>query len=297
MTRPNLERPFLVGLNVPTSLTDCPDPASYASKAEALGFDFVSAADHPCGTSPSFETWTMLSWIAANTSRIKVATRVLGVPYRSPAMVAKMSETLDRLSRGRLILGLGGGSVDHEFRAFGLGVPSPREKIDGLEDAVRIIRGLWSRPTFTYEGRHHRTDSADLEPKPEHHIPIWLGTFGKRSLAVTGRLADGWIPSLSYAPPEQIPAMRNRISAAAEKAGRDPAEITFVYNVEVRVVRDRGVNGPVITGSAEVVAERLRSLVSELEVGGINLMPLGPALDTQVEQLGAEVVPRLREAL
>ncbi len=296
MTGRRTEESFLVGVNVPTSVTECPDPAAYARAAEDAGFDFVSASDHPCGTTPVFETWTMLSWIAASTSRVKIATRVLGVPYRSPAMVAKMGETLDRLSGGRLILGMGAGASDHEFRAFGLSTPSPAEKIEGLEDAVKIVRGLWSNVAFTYEGKHHRTDAADLEPKPSRHIPIWLGTFGKRSLAVTGRLADGWIPSLSYAPPEQIPAMRDRMRAAAEKAGRDPADVRFVYNVEVCVPGTSGLPDHVITGSAEAVAERLRGLIARLELGGINLMPVGGNLASQVERLGSDVVPALRDA-
>src|SRR5579883_555648 len=203
------------GINVFTAAGPADDPVAAAQLAEDLGFDFVSASDHPCGTSPSHETWTMLSWIAAATDRIRVATRVLGVPYRSPALVAKMAETLDRLSGGRLILGLGGGSADHEFQAFGLGIPSRRDKIDGLEEAVAIIRGLWTEPSFSYRGRLHATDQADLAPKPDHDIPIWLGTFGPRGLDVTGRLADGWIPSLGYAPPDQVGAMRERVLAAA----------------------------------------------------------------------------------
>jgi alkanesulfonate monooxygenase SsuD/methylene tetrahydromethanopterin reductase-like flavin-dependent oxidoreductase (luciferase family) len=285
---------LLFGLNVPTSAAVGADPVSYARTAEEVGFDFVSASDHPCGTNPSYETWTMLSWIAAATSRIKVATRVLGVPYRSPAMVAKMAETLDRLSGGRLILGMGGGYSDEEFHAFGLRVPSAKEKIEGLEEAVRIVQGLWSEPTFTYEGQHHRTIAADLEPKPEHDIPIWLGTFGKRSLAVTGRVADGWIPSLAFAPPNEIPEMRNRIIAAAEEIRRDPKEITFVYNIEVRIDTIADANPHVVCGSPEAVADQLRSLV-ELGFSGMNLMPVGPNLDEQVEGLGAEVLPLLRD--
>lgn len=285
---------LLFGVNVPTSAAVGADPVSYARTAEEVGFDFVSASDHPCGTNPSYETWTMLSWIAAATSRIKVATRVLGVPYRSPAMVAKMAETLDRLSGGRLILGMGGGYSDEEFHAFGLRVPSAKEKIEGLEEAVRIVRGLWSEATFTYEGQHHRTIAADLEPKPEHDIPIWLGTFGKRSLALTGRVADGWIPSLAFAPPNEIPEMRNRIIAAAEEIRRDPKEITFVYNIEVRIDTIADANPHVVCGSPEAVADQLRSLV-ELGFSGMNLMPVGPNLDEQVEGLGAEVLPLLRD--
>src|SRR5437867_5920593 len=115
---------LLFGLNVSTSAVPEADPVAQARRAEELGFDFVSANDHPSGTTPTFELWTMLAWIAAATSRIRVASRVLGVPYRPPAMVAKMAETLDRLSGGRLILGMGGGSGDEELRAFGLGVPT-----------------------------------------------------------------------------------------------------------------------------------------------------------------------------
>jgi alkanesulfonate monooxygenase SsuD/methylene tetrahydromethanopterin reductase-like flavin-dependent oxidoreductase (luciferase family) len=115
------------GLNVSTSVACGRDPVRDAQTAEALGFDFVSASDHLHGVSPTYETWTMLAWIAASTTRIGVATRVLGLPYRNPAVLAKMAETFDRLSGGRLILGLAGAS-DEEFRGFGLGVRSRARK-------------------------------------------------------------------------------------------------------------------------------------------------------------------------
>src|SRR5437764_7732489 len=194
------------GLSIAPSVLPGTDPVASARMAEGLGFDFVSASDHPCGTDPTYETWTMLSWVAAATTRIRVATRVLGVPCRSPAMVAKMAETFDRLSGGRLILGLGGGYSDEEFRAFGLTVPTPREKVDGMEDAIHIARGLWAERSFSFSGRVFHTQAASVAPMPEHRIPIWLGTFGDRALAVTGRLADGWIPSLGSAPPDQVTA-------------------------------------------------------------------------------------------
>jgi alkanesulfonate monooxygenase SsuD/methylene tetrahydromethanopterin reductase-like flavin-dependent oxidoreductase (luciferase family) len=172
------------------------------------------------GEQPTSETWTMLSWVAAATSRICLATRVLAVPYRPPAVMAKMAETLDRLSSGRLILRLGGGSSSDEFRALGLPVPSPRDKVGGLEEAIAIIRGLWSQRSFTYSGRLYRTEVAELEPKPDRRIPIWLGVFGNRALALTGRVADGWIPTLEAAPPERVGVMRERILASAGDAGR-----------------------------------------------------------------------------
>ncbi len=280
------------GLNVSTSGAPGAHPVTKAREAEGLGFDFVSANDHPAGTSPTNEVWTMLAWIAAGTSRIRVAPRVLGVPYRHPPMVAKMAETLDRLSGGRLILGLGGGFSDEEFHAFGLGVPTPREKIDGLDEAVRIIRGLWSKPDYTFVGRRYRTDRANLEPKPARRIPIWLGTYGERALAVTGRLADGWIPSLGFAPPDAVPSMRERVLAAAREVGREPEEITCVYNLEFRI-GDRDPRPHVVSGSSDEVAERLRSFV-RLGFTAFNFIPLGPGEDEQRKCLAREVIPLVR---
>jgi probable F420-dependent oxidoreductase len=286
---------MLFGLNVSTEARAGTDPVAAASKAEELGFDFVSASDHLHGGRPTYEPWTMLSWIAAATSRIRVATRVLAVPYRPPAVLAKMAETLDRLSGGRLILGLGGGAVDQEFRAFGVGVRSPRDKVDGLAEAIRILRGVWSQPRFTFQGRLYRTDGAELEPKPDHPIPIWLGTYGRRALALTGQLADGWIPSLGYAPPEQIPALRERVLAAARAAGRDPDELTCAYNLSVRIDERADPEPSVVAGAPDAVTERLRSF-AELGFTAMNFIPVGPGQDEQIQRLAREVLPALRAA-
>ena len=141
-------------------------------------------------------------------------------------MLAKMAETFDRLSGGRLIRGIGGGFSDEEFQAFGLAVPSPREKIGGLEEAVRICRSLWSQSKFTFAWRLYRTEAADFGPKLSHKIPIWLGAFGTRTLDLTGRLAGGWIRSVSFAPLERIGKMHGQVAKSAMAAGRDPKEIT-----------------------------------------------------------------------
>jgi alkanesulfonate monooxygenase SsuD/methylene tetrahydromethanopterin reductase-like flavin-dependent oxidoreductase (luciferase family) len=265
-------------------------------RAEEQGFDFVSASDHPSSGHPTLETWTLLSWIAANTTRIGVATRVLGVPNRPPPVVAKMAETLDRLSGGRLILGLGGGASDEEFKAFGLRVPTARDKVDGLEEAIRITRGLWSEPSLTFDGGHYRTELAELEPKPNRRIPIWLGTFGPRALRLTGRLADGWIPSLDLAPPERVPAMLEQISRGAREAGRDPGDITLAYNMEIRI-DERGENGShVVTGSADAVAEQLISF-TKLGFTAMNFQPQGPGRNEQIERVASEVIPAVRKAV
>jgi alkanesulfonate monooxygenase SsuD/methylene tetrahydromethanopterin reductase-like flavin-dependent oxidoreductase (luciferase family) len=284
---------LLFGLNVSTSVAADGDPVADARRAEELGFDFVSASDHPEGSRPTSEVWTMLCFIAAATSRIAVATRVLGVPYRPPAMVAKMAETLDRLSGGRVILGLGGGHSDDEHRAFGLGVRTPREKTVGLAEAVTIIRGLWTEPAFSYNGELYRTEAADLEPKPGRRIPIWLGTFAPRGLAITGRLADGWIPSLGYAPADELPGMRARVLDAAAAAGRDPEAFTCALNVEVDLDAEAPVGSSVLAGTPEAVADRLRGFV-DAGFAAFNFMPRGGDPRRQAERLAAEVLPLLQ---
>lgn len=279
--------PVLFGLDLTASATPGADPVQRAQAAERLGFDFVSAPDHPCGSAPTYETWTMLTWIAASTSRIAVATRVLAVPMRNPPLVAKMAESLDRLSGGRLILGLGGGYADAEFRAFGLPVPAAREKVDGLEDAVRIARRLWTDRAVSHPGRVYRTDHADVEPKPAHRIPVWLGTFGPRALAVTGRLADGWIPSLGSAPRDQLTAMRARVLAAATDAGRRPAEITCALNL--RIATDRAADADV-TGTPGAIADQLTDLVHQ----GFTAFNLQLADPGELEVAAAEILPAVR---
>ncbi|MEU7740358.1 LLM class flavin-dependent oxidoreductase [Nonomuraea sp. NPDC049158] len=279
----------MFGVGISASAAPGADPVGDARLAEELGFDFVSTSDHPCGTSPTYEIWTLLTWIAAATSRIRVATRVLGVPYRPPAMVAKMAESLHRLSGGRLILGLGGGYSDEEFRAFGLGVPTPREKVDGMVEAIHIMRGLWSSPSFTYEGGRYHTLDASLEPKPVSPIPIWLGTYGNRALAATGELADGWIPSLGFAPPSEAAGMRSRVLESAERVGR---EVECVYNVPVSVGESSS-SASMVAGSSEEVVEKLLGFL-RLGFTSLNLMPVGADFRGQMERLAADVLPALR---
>lgn len=283
----------MFGLNVSTSAAPGADPVAEAQRAENLGFDFVSVSDHLHGTAPTYETWTLLTWLAAATSRIGLATRVLGLPYRNPAVVAKMAETLDRLSGGRLILGLGGGYSDEEFRGFGVGAPTPRDKVDGLEEAIHITRGLWATETFSFHGRLYRTDRAELSPKPTRPIPIWLGTYGKRALALTGRLADGWIPSLGFAPPDQAAAMRERVRAAARAAGRDPEDITCAYNVGFRIGDGADSSPAVLSGPPAQVTDRLLGFI-EGGFTALNFIPIGPYEQDQVERLASEVLPAVR---
>lgn len=290
----------LFGLNIPPDVGPDADPVSVGRTAEELGFDFVSINDHVHGPEPRLEAWTALAWIGASTSRIRLATRVLGVPYRHPAIVAKMAETFDRLSRGRLILGLGAGSAEAEFRALGLTVGPLRERIGGLEEAIQITRGLWSGQPRTFDGTFYRLRGALLQPTPGHTIPIWLGAHGPRGLELTGRLADGWIPSLSHAPPDRVAEMLAVVRESARAAGRDPRDVICIYNVEVsvgapRTLDPRDPSEHVVTGSPAQVTERLAGFL-DLGFDGLNLMLADEDRDEQISVLGHEVLPALRAA-
>lgn len=284
---------LIFGVDVPASATTGHDPVGIAQEAERLGYDFVSTADHPCGSNPSHETLTMLTWIAARTSRIKVASRVLAVPFRRPAMMAKVAASLDLLSGGRFILGLGGGYSDQEIAAVGGPPLSPAQKIDGLAEAIQVIRGAWTQSGYTQNGRHYSVHNLDMEPKPAHPIPVWLGTFGPRALAVTGRLADGWIPSLGYGPIEEIPAMRRRIDSAAEAAGRRPDQIRGIFNVSVRIDPTAQPQSAVVTGPATQVVSQLRGFL-HLGFTGFNFIINSPDRTAAMRQIAEQVLPALR---
>ena len=280
---------MLIGLGISTAATPDSDPVADALTAEALGYDFVSASDHPVGNHPSYETATLLTWIAARTTRIGVASRVLGAPFRRPAMVAKAAESLHRLSGGRLILGLGAGYSDDEIKALGGPVPNAPAKVDGLADAIEIMRAAWAQPSASHHGVVYSVDQLQLEPKPEKPIPIWLGTYGPRALAVTGRLADGWIPSLGFAGPARIPELMDRVRTASVAAGRAPDAVRAVYNVPIDLNPGARSSEDRVAGSATDVIEQLHAFTA-LGFTGFNLMPTGD----QARAIADDVLPALR---
>lgn len=267
------------------------DVAMEARDVERLGFDFLTITDHLVGGRGSLETWTQLTWAAAATERIRIGTNVLGLPYRPPAVLAKMAETLDRLSGGRLILGLGGGASNDAFRAFGLAVRSPGEKVDALEEAVEIIRRLWTEPGVSVRGEHFRVEDASIEPRPERQIPIWLGVYGRRALGVAARLADGWIPSMPFASPERFVTLRDRLLTAAEEAGRDPGEIILAYNVGVQIQEGRVADERSVAGGVAEVTDRLGDLIQRLGLGALSLWIRG---EEQRQRFAEEILPALR---
>jgi probable F420-dependent oxidoreductase len=199
-------------------------------EAEQLGYHLIALSDHLHSVRSTLEPFVALSYGAAATTRLRLLTDVLGLPYRHPAVVAKMAETLSRLSRGRFILGLGNGGYDEEFAAFGLPIRPPREKVDALEEAVDVIRALWADVPITLSGNYFQLSEASIAPRPTTTIPIWLGSYGPRGLRQVARCADGWLPSIGRISLDTATAGLATVRAAAIERGRNPDTLTFACN-------------------------------------------------------------------
>src|SRR5919108_6262940 len=223
--------PIEFGASIDPSAAALPEARRIARRADELGFDFVGIQDHPY-QQRFLDTWMLLATLLAETEHVRFFPNVANLPLRGPAMIAKQAASLDVLSGGRFELGLGAGSFWEGIAAMGGPARSAGEAVDALEEAIQIIRLFWSgERSIDYDGRFYVVRGLHPGPPPAHPIGIWVGAYKPRMLALTGRLADGWVPSLPYAPPEVIPAMQRRIDEGAEQAGRDSAAIRRAYNL------------------------------------------------------------------
>jgi alkanesulfonate monooxygenase SsuD/methylene tetrahydromethanopterin reductase-like flavin-dependent oxidoreductase (luciferase family) len=264
-----------------------------ARLAERAGFDLIGIQDHPYQRR-YLDTFTLLAALAAATERVGLFPDVASLPLRHPAMLAKAAASIDLLSGGRFELGLGAGSFWDAIAAMGGPRRSPGEAVEALEEAVGLLRLLWSdQRSVRFEGRHYRVAGVKPGPAPAHPIGIWVGAYGPRMLALVGRLADGWVPSSSYLPPERLAAAQARIDDAAATAGRDPAAIRRLYNVSGRIGHG---GGGFLDGPAGQWVDQLLPLVVEAGMDTFVLWPSeSPA--TQLERFAAEVAPALRQAV
>ena len=201
------------------------DILEMATAAESIGFDAIWISDHvgfgdPNGDwSGAWESWTLLSALASVTSRVRLGTYVSAAPFRNPALFAKMAETLDEVSGGRVILGLGAGWNEPEFDAFGF--PFER-RFDRFEDALRIITSMLRTGRADHEGRLESARGARIEPRgprPEG-LPVMVGASGARMLRLTAELADEWNAGMRST--DDLAPMLEAVDAACAAAGRDP---------------------------------------------------------------------------
>jgi alkanesulfonate monooxygenase SsuD/methylene tetrahydromethanopterin reductase-like flavin-dependent oxidoreductase (luciferase family) len=209
-------------------------PVQMAQHSERLGFDLVTFQDHPY-LSNFLDTWTLLSWVAAQTERIGVSGNVLNLPLRQPpAVLARAATSLDLLSNGRMTLGIGAGTYWDSIEAIGGRRLTPRQAVEALSEAIDVIRAIWDADApvaLPVEGEYYKIGAAERGPAPAHKIPIVLGAYKPKMLDLVGRKADGWLPSLPVMQPGGLKQGNAIIDDAAQAAGRDPHEITRLLNI------------------------------------------------------------------
>jgi alkanesulfonate monooxygenase SsuD/methylene tetrahydromethanopterin reductase-like flavin-dependent oxidoreductase (luciferase family) len=231
-------RPIQFGYFVVPDATRPLRALEHAVRADELGIDLIGIQDHPY-QHRFHDTWTLLTAVAMRTKRVTVFPDVANLPLRPPAVLAKAAASLDLLSGGRVELGLGAGGFWDAIKAMGGPVRTPGESVSALEEAIEVIRLVWSgNRGLRYEGRYYQLAGLNAGPVPAHPISIWLGAYKPRMLRVIGRAADGWVPSLGYLKPGELAEASSRIDDAARSAGRDPAAIRRVLNVGGNLTAD-----------------------------------------------------------
>lgn len=248
------------------------DLVSSTVLAEGEGLDFVLVSDHYLtpSTRSSVDTWTALAAMAARTERIRIGTCVTPIPFRPPQMLAKVVSTVDQISDGRVILGVGAGWYRPEFDAYSVwdeGRVRAAKTVEGLD----LLKRLWTaEEPFDFSGRYYRAKGAVLEPKPVQrpHPPIWFGTSGRYMLKMARKYASGWVPPL---PGISMDAYRE-VAAALEGS-----DVKIKFN-----------------GTCDQIAENIEAF-AELGCDGGMLSKTAPSeLQTAIKRLVKQVVPSYR---
>ncbi len=262
-----------------------------ARRVERLGLDYVGIQDHPYQRG-YVETWSLMAMIAASTTALRIFPDVANLPLRPPAVLAKTAATIDLLSGGRFELGLGAGAFWDAIEAYGGSRRRPGESLEALEEAITVIRKVWSgERNLRFEGAHYRLAGAHGGPVPAHQIGIWLGVYGPRALALTGRVADGWVPSLR-GDVAQLGSMAHRLDEAIAAAGRQPSDIRRVLNISGEITD--GESEGAFRGPVDQWVDGLSELVEAYRFDTFLFWGEG---EHQLERFAAEVAPATREQL
>ncbi|TDD72440.1 LLM class flavin-dependent oxidoreductase [Jiangella aurantiaca] len=268
-------------------------PVALAQLSEQLGFDVVTFQDHPY--QPAFlDTWTLLTWVAAQTSRVRLSANVHSIPLRTPAVLARAAASLDLLSDGRAELGIGAGGFWDAIEAMGGRRLTPGESVQALSEAIDVIRALWdvdARGGARVGGDFYRLDGAKRGPAPKHPIPLWIGALKPRMLRLIGEKGDGWLPSLPYLEPGDLKRGNAIIDEAARETGRDPREIRRLLNIGGRFGASRT---GFLQGTSQDWVDDLLPLVVEDGIGTFIVMGDDPRT---MQQFAEEVIPALRAAV
>jgi alkanesulfonate monooxygenase SsuD/methylene tetrahydromethanopterin reductase-like flavin-dependent oxidoreductase (luciferase family) len=242
-----------------------PQIQSIALAAADVGVDSIWVADHLIRY---WESCSLLAALAAVTRRVEVGVLVMATSFRNPALVAKMADTVDEISGGRLILGLGAGYREAEYRAFGYPYD---HRASRFEEAIQIISALLTTGTCDVQGTYYSARECELRPRGTRPggPPILVGTDGPRMLRLTARYADMWNGFLAFdhSVPSAVPPLRAAVDAACEAVGRDPATLTRTLTVRVELADDSPYMAnpfdEAVSGSVEEIAARFWEFADE----------------------------------
>ncbi|MFH9085581.1 LLM class flavin-dependent oxidoreductase [Streptomyces sp. NPDC017673] len=270
--------------------------------ADRAGLDFFTVSDHPYYGS-RLEAYATLGLLLGRTRAITGVVTVTNLPTRPVPLLARTLSTLSALAQGRVVLGIGAGGYWDDIVRFGVPRLEPAAAVRALEEAIGLVRSLsGGGGPVTFEGEFTRVEALDPAPVPAP--PVWTGSVGPKSLAVTGRRADGWIPgnAADWRSPRYL-ASRRIVEEAAVAAGRDPSDIATIFNLPARIT-DRPVDAPRdetgrwTGGSVQQWIDELTEAVLEHGASGFVFFAAGdPSRAKGLERWTQEIVPAVREAV
>ncbi|AEH09040.1 MULTISPECIES: LLM class flavin-dependent oxidoreductase [Protofrankia] len=291
------------GFGAHSGIDDVPELLRAAQQADRDGLDIFSLSDHPY-VGDRLDAYASVGFILGRTRRISGLVNVTNLPTRPAPMLARTVTSLSALSGGRIVLGMGVGGLWDRISDMGVPRLSPGDAVDAFEEAIVLVRLLsGGGPAVTYRGRHYQVDQ--IEPAPVAVPDVWTGSVGPKSLAATGRVADGWIPGHAADwRSERYRVSRPVIDEAAAAVGRDPREIRTVFNFPGRITdrplaATRDHTGRWIGGSVGQWVEELTEAVLEHGATGFVLFSAsGGAQDVvSLGRWASEIVPAVREAI
>lgn len=288
------------GFGTETAVADGPELLRMTQLADREGLDIFSLSDHPY-LGDHIDAYAAIGFVLGRTRRLAGFANVTNLPTRPAAVLARTVTSLSALSGGRLVLGMGAGGRLNRIADLGAPRLSPADAVAAFEEAIVLIRLLsGGGPPVTYRGRHYEV--RDIEPAPVPAPPVWTGSVGPRSLAATGRVADGWIPGHAADwRSERYRTSRPIIDEAAAAVGREPSAVRTVFNLPGRITdrplaATRDDDGRWLGGSVDQWVDELTSAV--LDHGASGFLLFAPDGDTvSLGRWAAEVAPAVRTAV